>query len=157
MRTRKTGNWNEARKATATVGKVMSISRLETLEKFAAHAKKLAKDHIAKQDLNWAAHSPRTTANRARRGLGDKKLFATGDYLKSIDSWISKDTAYAGVKSGEMHKDSGLLLSTIARTMEYGSPSSNIPARELWFPTAWETMAWIKKHHNPVEKAVKRL
>jgi hypothetical protein len=69
---------------------------------------------------------------------GDTPFILTGDYVDSIDVVEVNGTHYVGVwdKEHEGRGDSpSFSMRSLARSIEFGNPSINMPARPHWRPT----------------------
>ncbi len=126
------------------------------VKRLALKGEALAKQHIQGQDLGWVALSPKTVAAKARAGYSNLIYVATSTYFQSITSWNDGTTAYIGTRRGTV-TDKGGDLGIVAATLEFGSPSRNIPARPLWQPVGKELEEWCPKENNPAEIALKKI
>ena len=153
---RKIGNWAGVRALTNGLGREMTIARDQALKQIGLKAEGAAKTHISKQDLNWVPLKPSTIAANIRAKQSTKILIATSTYFQSITSWVTKQTALAGIKRTVKSKD-GSLLANIAKIMEFGSKVRNIPARKLWTPVFKEVREWLRETRLPERILKKRL
>lgn len=121
----------------------MDKARQASLTRWGLKAEQIAVDHMSKQDLGWKALNPQYLAAKIRKGQSELTLIATSSYFQSITSWVSGDTALAGVKRGVLDEN-GVEVANIAKIHEFGAG-----ARPLWQPTFKETMAWHYKENTP--------
>lgn len=124
------------------------------LSQLALYAERVAVKHITSQDLKWQKLRPQTLALKARKGLSNKTLIATSDYLQSVTSFRIKKVAFAGVKKEARNKD-GRKITQIAAVHEFGN--NDIPARPLWRPTGQETVKWMLEKKLFSELVMKRI
>lgn len=145
-KTRKIGDWEKVGALIGNLSKEMERAVQMSLMRWGLKAEGLAKSHMSKQDLGWAALKPSTLANKVRKGYSDNILIATSSYFQSITSWVDKEsnTVYAGVKKTATDKE-GNVIADIAAVHEYGSEAAGIPKRELWHPTFDEVVDWFEK------------
>lgn len=88
--------------------------------------------------LGWVPLSSSYKKKKASKGFSpDRIYYASGTYYNNIKIWEKGDRIYVGLK-GRVKSNSSpnrLTIGKIARILEYGSPSRNIPARPLWAPS----------------------
>lgn len=80
-------------------------------------------------------------------------LYATGEYERSIGVEKRGNSWVVGIKNNAHHSPSNdngewVPMLLIARTMEFGSPERNIPARPHWRPVLTE----VRKEHDLIKK-----
>lgn len=151
---KKVGDWNKAHALTKALASIMQESAQQSLMKVGLYAEGAAKKHISNQDLPWRPLSPRTLADKRRRGRSEKIYIDSSTYFQSITSWVVRGKAYAGVKRTATY-GGGMLVQDIARNMEFGT--SRIPARPLWAPVLAEAKIYWKQHANPARMALDTL
>lgn len=158
---RKIGNWGKAEMLAGLLHTHLLGACKSSSAAFGLIAEKIAKDHIANQDLHWPPLSDKYRQQKEDHGFSDFILVRTSTYVQSITSWSEDLTGYAGVKRGIYYTDEhgGTdEVCNIAKTHEYGSDIAGrnhnvtIPARPLWKPTLDETMELWMKGHTPVHK-----
>jgi hypothetical protein len=123
-----------------------------SLKRWGLKAEAVSKGHISKQDLGWVPLAPATLTKKitADPKQSENILIATSTYFQSITSWVTDDTAWAGVRRGVRTKDGEVELGLLAAVHEFGSDDGRIPARPLWKPTFEETTVWHAKNNQPV-------
>lgn len=142
MSVNKIGDWERARNVISHLAQDMSAALKESLPVVALKAERIAVLHVRNQDLNWQGLKDATLKQKSKKGWSNKIMIATTDYISSITSYATHDTAFAGVKKDAKNRDGESLVS-IAAVMEFGHATT--PARPLWGPTYKETLAWMKK------------
>lgn len=104
-------------------------------EDFARHSERKIKSTIYKQKFDVPPLTPQYLKWKTSHGLSNRILIATGQYVRSIK--VKKmGSSWFLIVPPEKHADSDLLMSEIARILEFGSPARNIPARPIWAQTA---------------------
>lgn len=161
MIVKKVGDWAKASALTNALAITMMSAAKQSLKQVGLYAEGQAKKHMANQDLPWRKNSPRTLADKRRRGASLKILHDSTTYFQSITSWQSGLKAYAGVKRTATYPASehgkGGSVHNIARTMEFGSVGRHIPARPLWQPVFKETAIYWRKQASPARIAYNKL
>ncbi|GAB4493389.1 MAG: phage virion morphogenesis protein [Raineya sp.] len=151
----KTGDWSLVEKLIKNLDKNLMIATQNVLKSIADAAQTKLLNHIDKQDLSWKPLSETYKKQKARKGLSEKTLIASGEMRASISKKILQNKAFVGIEKGKKNKE-GRSLETIAATQEYGSLTQNIPARKLWQPTAQEVMQWVRQNRI-IEKEVRKV
>lgn len=131
--------------------------QLEEMRQLGLEGEGRVKEHLQKQDLDWAPLQDatlkrKTSPAQGKQRLSEKKLIATTTYFRNITSWASGSRVFIGVKRG-VRNASGASVGMIARVHEFGSKKRNIPARPLWQPTLEELRAYIIRK-KPFVRAV---
>lgn len=144
---RKVGNWVGVGRLVDNLGRDLYRAQQRTLKRWGLKAERIAKEHIADQDLPWVPLSPRHLSNKIAGGYSENTYVMTSSYFQSITSFVRVDTAYAGILRGQRNTF-GDDLGAIARNLEYGNPDTNLPPRPLWKPTFAETMRWQATHNT---------
>jgi len=142
-----TGDWKAVEALIKVLKNEAEIASNQALAQAGLKAEAIAKTHISKQDLNWTPLKASTVAAKVKKGQSENILVATSTYFQSITSWHTKGKAYVGIKKQVVEED-GSLVADIARTLEYGSVTRNIPERPLWQPTMAEVIKWMKEKTN---------
>ena len=156
MALRRTGDWNRVNNVISHLRTEMLASQRICLQRFALKAEGLAKGHISAQDLGWRPLKAKTIAEKARRGYSTSIMVASSTYFQNITSWVSGNTALAGVRRG-VREAGGADVGDIARQLEFGSTVRRVPARPLWQPTFQEALSWTVGNNNPARMAIERL
>ena len=97
---------------------------------------------IKKQRYKWKPLSERWLRYKKKNRLDPRVHVATKTYVKSIKATPRKRNGKVvswGVTAGQpnqIHKPSGMRFVTLARLLEFGSRSRNMPPRPHWRP-AW--------------------
>lgn len=87
------------------------------------------------QKFGLAPLNPGYAAHKAAQGLDSRILIATHELVSKMQIYdVDKNNYVAGVDN-TVHSIYGLPLSTIMKTLEFGSPSNNIPARPIFWLT----------------------
>lgn len=140
----------------------------EESENYAREIAERLKEKIRNNDFQFAARynkdylrrKLKKQGNVVRKGaslseLEEKNipLYATGEYERSIGVEKRGDTWIVGVGENTHHKPSSeggewVPMLLIARTMEFGSPERNIPARPHWRPVLSE----VRREHDLIER-----
>ena len=106
-------------------------------------------DNVRKDRFNLPSNNPRYLRWKQAHGRSSKVLIATGEYIKSIEVRRIGKNWWVGIPQGLMHTNSDLLMSDLAKILEFGSPAKGIPSRPLWALTRAaqekEYQAWAKK------------
>jgi len=152
----KKGDWKKAKNVTEKVTLLIEESCVVCAQRLALQGEKIAKEHIQNQDLGWTPLKPATIANKVRKGYSELIYVATSTYFQSITGWNEGTTALIGVRRGTL-TDTGGDLGIVAATLEFGSPSHNVPERPLWRPTGTELEEWCKKENDPAKLALEKL
>lgn len=99
------------------------------------------KSRVYNQTFDHAPLSKRYLAWKKKKGLDQRVLIATNDYIRLIDvvptasSVKTKETTTWAVGPPEgIHQPSGLRYKDLARILEFGSKKANVPPRPHWRP-----------------------
>lgn len=142
-----TGDWKAVEALVNSLKAEIVEANNQALAQAALKGEGIAKEHISKQDLNWTPLKAATVSAKVKKGQSENILVATSTYFQSITSWHTKGKAYVGIKKQVVEED-GALVADIARTLEYGSVTRNIPERPLWQPTMKEVIKWMQDGKN---------
>ena len=139
--------------------KGMVLSRIVAMKIAQAQAEEV-KSVIDTQLYRWKPLSPKYLQFKERNRLDLRKLIAGGDYVRSISArWTTKDRIVVGPLR-RRHQNpltgryDGPMLPKIARWMEFGVPSRNIPARQSWRPVAAKIKREMAKTFRRFQKDV---
>jgi len=91
---------------------------------------------------------PATIERKKQRGLDTRVMIATEEYKNAIAVHRTPDGIKVGFAEGEVHKDSGLKMTTIARIHDRGTHT--VPARPHWRPTFEE----VKREKRKVARDI---
>lgn len=130
------GDWDLAQRVLAGLDKKIALGAYQGQLSAAKKIKRIVRRNI-RQDgsgLNWAPLAKSTLARKRRLGQSLNRLYATGQYYRSITIIRKGLTVKVGVKSRTPHS-SGLTVSQLATIQEFGSNDWRIPARPLWAPS----------------------
>jgi len=126
----------------------------KTSHDFADDIVKEAKEIIKKQKYKWAPLNEKYLEHKKKKGLDERILMATGDYVdKGIGKWEKDGRLFVGPVPG-IHKPSGLPYQLIARYFEYGT--WKMPARPLWRPLISSLLRKQKKYRKKYDAAIRR-
>ena len=124
----------------------------ETLVAFAESVAEDVKKTVEEQKLKWAPLSPEYLKHKKDKGLDERILIATRDYLDNGIGVYKKDNyVVVGPLPGK-HKDSDLSYQDLAMFLEYGT--ENMPARPLWRPLRAEAKEKIKSFKKDYARKV---
>lgn len=142
MRAEKVGDWDKVHELVHGLQSNMKKAQGIALKRWGLLAEKIAVTHISTQDLGWEPLSPKTIAQKIRKGYSENIYVMSSTYFQSITSWVDKDKVLAGVKKDATNKLTGESLGSIAMWLEYGTET--MPSRPLWAPTLKEVKEKIK-------------
>lgn len=141
----KFGQWQKANRMIDNLERDIEFASKQYLMQVGIKGRDTAVEHIQKQDLNWKPLTSRYKAYKEKKKLSNKILISDSTYWQNITTFTEKDKAYIGVKRDVKDKD-GNQIANIAKVLEYGSVSRNIPARPLWSPVMMEMKKWIREN-----------
>lgn len=144
----KIGNWSKTLRIIRNLQGDIRAAGIQSLYNFAKKAESIAVGHIANQDLGWKPLAPYTVAKKLRHGMSDLTLIESSTYYQAITSWVTKESAYVGIKRNTTEPD-GTPTYSVAKLQEYGDTGKKIPTRPLWKPTLDEAIAWQRANNNP--------
>src|SRR6478609_1146619 len=160
---KKVGNWNAALALASGLKDNLSKATNKSAAMFGLIAERIAKDHIANQDLGWEPLSEAYLDRKIAEGHSEFTLVRTSTYMQSITSWhedfLPKSLiGYAGVKRGVFEKSEDgeqVEVANLAKIHEYGT--DNIPARPLWGPTLKEALEEWSRSWTPIHTFQKQI
>jgi len=134
------GEWNKTRTLLHLLPKLIKIGSLKGQQSAAKHFRRIVRRHIRNNgaSLGWAPLSSAYKKSKGRRGFNpDRIYYASGSYYNNIKVWRRGTKIFIGIKKNVKSKSSrsSLTIGMIARILEYGSLTRNIPARPLWAPS----------------------
>ena len=137
------GPWIRTGLFIADLDVLIAAGSMKGQESAAKKLKALTRKHIKQgfvPGIHWPALKPSYSKAKARDGYdGDRILYRTGLYHKSITTWSKGTKWYVGVKRGISAsgggKNSRRTVGWIDHILERGSAAQGIPARPLWVPT----------------------
>lgn len=125
-------------------------------------AKQIVTEARAALDEQKYDHKPLNPKYRQKKideGHDERILIRTKEYMESISWGVTHGRVWAGVPSRKIHRDSGLLLTVLARIHEFGT--SRVPARPLWRPLISSILRrrseFAAEYRKAAEETVKRL
>lgn len=135
-------------------GKEAQIRANNTTRALAQDISKKAKEIIRKQEYDWEPLSEAYLEYKERKGLDERTLIATKDYVNNGIGWWEKDGyIFVGPKEG-IHKPSGVPYKLLAKWFEYGTWKMH--ARPLWRPLASVALRESQKLKTLYVAAVKK-
>ena len=113
-----------------------------------------AKDVIRNQEFDWEPLDPGYKETKKKKGLDERILIATKDYVNNGIGWWEKEgRIFVGPRRG-IHKPSGVPYQTLARWLEFGT--WKMPARQLWRPLLSRAIQTSKAFAREYKKGVAR-
>jgi hypothetical protein len=124
----------------------MQVSRDLALE-----ARRRIRKHIKKQDLDWASVKPEYQEQKTKEGYGNLIWKRTGYLYKKIKiirkNGVNGFLGYdVGFEEDDIYPNTNIPVGLVAKVLEYGSPSRNIPARPLFRVVREEIRKDIKQY-----------
>ncbi len=139
---KKIGNWTGLDKLMNNLSDDIRQANKQSLRRTGLHIERLAVMHLKNQDLEWQSLTEKYLKRKAKKGLSNKILIATSDYMQSITSFATENEVFAGVRKNVSNSEGDDLVS-IAAVHEFGN--DNMPERPLWRPVHKETIEWLRK------------
>jgi hypothetical protein len=133
----------------------------ESMDKVCHWAVERMKDNIKKQRYPHDPLSAPYLAWKKKKGLDERILIATGEYVDSIgtekvDKAITEkgESSWAITLPDTIHSGSGLPMHVLAHLLEFGNPMNNLPARPHWRPMLKEAK---EKAYEIISESIKEL
>lgn len=134
------GDWRKTRAFIHMLPTLIRLGSAKGEYSAARHLRRIVRRNIRNNgaSLGWEPLSEDYKKWKGKHGYPESRIYyASGSYYNNITVWVNDGRTYVGVKKRVRSQSSkrGLTIGQIARILEHGSISTNLPARPLWAPS----------------------